>query len=73
VNLTNRFTTGCKTIAIIVAKTRGIIIPLAMYNTNTKAINPIKMRGAFILVGILVTMVDMAGPSLFDHTNINFI
>ena len=38
---TKKFTTGCSTMATMVAKTRGIIMLLAIYNIASKANNPI--------------------------------
>jgi xanthine/uracil permease len=44
--LTRKFTTGWSTTAIIIAKTIGTIIPLAMNNIPTRAIIPMKKTDA---------------------------
>jgi hypothetical protein len=45
---TRKFTTGCSTMAIITAKTIGIIIPLAIYKIDKMAIKPTKKILALI-------------------------
>ena len=45
---TKKFTTGCNTIEIMIAKTIGMIMPWAMYNIVNKANKPTKKMVAFI-------------------------
>jgi len=66
--LINRLTIGCKRIAKIVAKTRGIKILLAIYNANIKAIHPIKIMGIFTLIGTLIFVLGTV--SIIYITNI---
>ena len=44
---TKKFTTGCRTMAIIIAKTIGTIMPLAIYNIVNKANKPTIQMVAF--------------------------
>jgi len=46
-NRTKKFTTGWSTMAIMIAKTTGIIMLLAMYNIVNKAKKPMKKMVAF--------------------------
>jgi len=46
-NRTKKFTTGWRTIAIMIAKRKGTIMPLAMYNSVPKAKMPMKKKIAF--------------------------
>jgi hypothetical protein len=39
-NLTNKFTTGCRMVAMSMAKTIGTMILLAIYKIATRAISP---------------------------------
>ena len=48
---TKKFTTGCSTMAIIIAKMRGTIIPLAKYNIVNKAHKPMNKMDAFAYNG----------------------
>ena len=55
---TKKFTTGCSTMATMVAKTKGIIMLLAMYNIDSKANNP------------TIRMVDFAYDGNFNFSSV---
>jgi hypothetical protein len=54
---TKKFTRGWSTIAMIIAKTIGIMIALATYNIASKATKPIKKRLALAKNGNCISFV----------------
>ena len=56
-NRTKKFTTGCRTIAIMIAKRMGTIMPRAMYNNVPKAKMPMKKKIAFAYNGNFMSLI----------------
>lgn len=56
-NRTKKFTTGWSTMAIMIAKTRGIITPFAIYSNINKPNRPMSSSVAFAYRGNLISLI----------------